>query len=106
MRASTTEGTPVLPGNSTIRWGSGLVAHSEQEHEDEPTPLFSENISSLPEPKSVITPSLATLEEVFSAWIYFENLYFPLLRHPPLSGAATRTISYGKRYGLVRSPER
>jgi protein-serine/threonine kinase len=80
---STTEGTPGRPGNSTIRWGGGLVAHPEQEHEDEPTPLLSENISPLPEPKRVITPSLATLEKAVSARIYFENLYFPLLRHPP-----------------------
>jgi protein-serine/threonine kinase len=35
------------------------------------------------EPKRVITPSLATLEKAVSARIYFENLYFPLLRHPP-----------------------
>lgn len=28
-------------------------------------------------------PSLATLEKAVSAKIYFENLYFPLLRHPP-----------------------
>ena len=80
---STTEGIPGRPGNSTIRWGGGLVAHPEQEHEDEPTPLLSENISPLPEPKRVITPSLATLEKAVSARIYFENLYFPLLRHPP-----------------------
>ena len=40
-------------------------------------------IPSLPEPKRVITPSLATWEKAVSARIYFENLYFPLLRHPP-----------------------
>ena len=80
---STTEGFPGRPGNSTIRWGGGLVAHPEQELEDKPTPLLSENFPSLPEPKRVITPSLATLEKAVSARIYFENLYFPLLRHPP-----------------------
>ena len=83
VRLSTTEGTPGRPGNSTIRWGGGLVAHAEQEPEDEPTPLLSENSPPLPEPKRVITPSLATLEKAVSARIYFENLYFPLLRHPP-----------------------
>jgi hypothetical protein len=36
-----------------------------------------------PPPRAVITPSLATLEKAVSARIYFENLYFPLLRHPP-----------------------
>lgn len=30
-----------------------------------------------------IIPSLATLEKAVSARIYFENLYFPLLRQPP-----------------------
>src|ERR1700677_4080818 len=80
---STTEGIPGRPGNSTIRWGGGLVAHPEQEPEDKPTPLLSENIPPLPEPRRVITPSLATLEKAVSARIYFENLYFPLLRHPP-----------------------
>jgi protein-serine/threonine kinase len=83
VRLSTTEGTPGRPGNSTIRWGGGLVAHPEREPEDEPTPLLSENSPPLPEPKRVITPSLATLEKAVSARIYFENLYFPLLRHPP-----------------------
>ncbi|KAI0256317.1 hypothetical protein BJV78DRAFT_455348 [Lactifluus subvellereus] len=80
---STTEGTPGRPGNSTIRWGGGLVAHPEQVLEDEPTPQLSENNCPLPEARRVITPSLATLEKAVSARIYFENLYFPLLRQPP-----------------------
>ena len=33
-------------------------------------------------PPRVITPSLATLEKAVAARIYFENLYFPLLRQP------------------------
>ena len=36
-----------------------------------------------PLPPRPINPSLATLEKAVSARIYFENLYFPLLRHPP-----------------------
>jgi protein-serine/threonine kinase len=80
---STTDGIPGRPGNSTIRWGGGLVAHPEQEFEDEPAPKLFENNRPLPEPKRVITPSLATLERAVSARIYFENLYFPLLRQPP-----------------------
>ncbi|KAH9083902.1 kinase-like protein [Lactarius deliciosus] len=83
VRLSTTEGTAGRPGNSTIRWGGGLMAHPEQEPEDEPTPLLSDNNPPLPEPKRVITPSLATLEKAVSARIYFENHYFPLFRHPP-----------------------
>jgi protein-serine/threonine kinase len=82
VHLSTTDGLPGRPGNSTIRWGGGLVAHPEQELEDEPALQLSENDSSLP-PKRVVTPSLATLERAVSARIYFENLYFPLLRQPP-----------------------
>jgi protein-serine/threonine kinase len=79
VRLSTTEGIPDSPENSTIRWGGGLVAHPEQVPEDEAIPLLSENSPPLPEPKSAITPCLATLEKAVSARIYFENLYFP---HP------------------------
>ena len=83
VRFSTAEGTAGRPGNSTIRWGGGLVAHPEQVLEDEPTPQLSKNYRPLPEVRRVITPSLATLEKAVSARIYFENLYFPLLRQPP-----------------------
>jgi len=83
VRLSTTEDSPGRPGNSTIRWGGGLVSHPEQELEEEPALRPPENHPPLPEPKKVITPSLATLERAVSARIYFENLYFPLLRQPP-----------------------
>jgi protein-serine/threonine kinase len=85
------ENVPVSPpeilpgrlGNSTIRWGGNLQSHPElREHEDD----SSADIKELPEvpiAKKPITPSLATLEKAVSARIYFENLYFPLLRHPP-----------------------
>ena len=43
-----------------------------------------EHIAELNVPvKKPITPSLATLEKAVAARIYFENLYWPLLRHPP-----------------------
>jgi len=80
---STTEDIRGRPGNSTIRWGGGLVSHPEQELEEESAPRPPENHPSFPEPKKVITPSLATLERAVSARIYLENLYFPLLRQPP-----------------------
>jgi len=83
VRFSTTDGTPGRPGNSTIRWGGGLVSHPEPVLEEEPGLRLSENKPPLPEPKKDITPSLATLERAVSARIYFENLYFPLLRQPP-----------------------
>ena len=83
VRLSTTEGIPGRPGNSTIKWGGGLVSHPEQELEEESALLLSENALPPPEPKKVVTPSLATLERAVSARIYFENLYFPLLCQPP-----------------------
>ncbi|KAG8925338.1 hypothetical protein FRC00_004085 [Tulasnella sp. 408] len=39
-------------------------------------------VPSKDEPKP-INPSLSTLEKAASARIYFENLYYPLFRHPP-----------------------
>ncbi|KAF7321744.1 Kinase-like protein [Mycena kentingensis (nom. inval.)] len=75
------DGFPGRPGNSTIRWGGGLQVHAEDEEhlldDSEPTeaPLP-------PPPRKPITPSLATLEKAVSCRIYFENLYFPLFRHP------------------------
>ncbi|KIJ18926.1 hypothetical protein PAXINDRAFT_175046 [Paxillus involutus ATCC 200175] len=79
------EGLPGRPGNSTILWGGGLVPHPEVgEHEDEAAVKSRDFIASLSHPqRKPITPSLATLEKAVSARIYFENLYFPLLRQPP-----------------------
>ena len=37
----------------------------------------------LPEPKGVVTLSLATLGGPYRLGYYFEDLYFPLLRQPP-----------------------
>lgn len=68
-----------------MRWGGGLIAHPEVgEHEDE-TPSESRNFlpSLVQSQRKPITPSLATLEKAVAARIYFENLYFPLLRQPP-----------------------
>jgi hypothetical protein len=56
------------------------VAHIEQELDDEPALKLSKNNHPLPKPKEVVTLSLATLEKAFSANIFFENFYFPLLR--------------------------
>jgi protein-serine/threonine kinase len=80
VRLSTTDGMPGRPRNSSIVWGGGLAAHPEQEPEYEPAQKLNRP---LPVPKRVVTPSLATLERAVSARIFFENLYFPLLRHPP-----------------------
>ena len=80
-------GLPILgqPGNSTLRWTAGLPAHPENDQEDAAA-MDSENEYPeipTPRPKKPITPSLATLEKAVAAKIYFENLYFPLLRQPP-----------------------
>ncbi|KAI9572151.1 kinase-like domain-containing protein [Boletus coccyginus] len=83
--SSIVDGLPGRPGNSLLPWGGGLIAHPEVgEHEDE-TPVESRNAlpSLVHSQRKPITPSLATLEKAVSARIYFENLYFPLLRQPP-----------------------
>jgi protein-serine/threonine kinase len=82
-RASPVDGLPGRTGNSTVRWGGGLNTHPEVlEHEGD---ALSEDmpIPVVPAARQPITPSLATLEKAVSARIYFENLYFPLLRHAP-----------------------
>ncbi|TFY69168.1 hypothetical protein EVJ58_g585 [Rhodofomes roseus] len=72
-------------GNSTIRWTAGLPAHPEHEHEDVHASDPDKELPDVPQApvRKPIVPSLATLEKAVSAKIYFENLYFPLLRHPP-----------------------
>ena len=73
-----------LPRNSTLHAMSGLLTHVENEDEDD----SARDDKLLPEipnhqsPRS-INPSLQTLEKAVAAKIYFENIYFPLLRHPP-----------------------
>jgi len=95
-----TAGTSVAPGSSIISpveglprnsamWGvggGGLVTHVEHEEESS---LAGDDESQFPEAMRVerapraINPCLETLEKAAAAKIYFENLYFPLLRHPP-----------------------
>lgn len=79
------DGLPPPPGNSTFHWSGGLIPHPEVgEHEDGLPPDPTNLLPSLaPSQRKPITPSLATLEKAVSARIYFENLYFPLLRQPP-----------------------
>ncbi|GLB37641.1 putative kinase-like protein [Lyophyllum shimeji] len=84
LGSSYLDGLPGRPGNSTIRWGGGLKAHPEvQETDDEGATLQPRDVPERrPAPRKII-PSLATLDKAVSARIYFENLYFPLFRHPP-----------------------
>ncbi|KAH9949569.1 kinase-like protein [Amylocystis lapponica] len=74
-----------LPGNSTIRWTTGLAAHPEHEHEETAAIDPEKDLPDIPpaRPRKPIHPSLSTMEKAVSAKIYFENLYFALLRKPP-----------------------
>jgi protein-serine/threonine kinase len=56
------------------------------EHEAEGDPnLLSKDLPEIPTPYEprTITPSLQTLEKAVAARIYFENIYFAILRKPP-----------------------
>jgi hypothetical protein len=75
---SPVDGLPGRPGDSTIRWAGGLKAHPEED-----TVLENQDYRPVTTPRKPIIPSLSTLEKAVSARIYFENLYFALLRHPP-----------------------
>ncbi|EIN11833.1 kinase-like protein [Punctularia strigosozonata HHB-11173 SS5] len=71
------------PGGSTIRWAAGLGVHQEHEQESDDTAFADKDLPEIPvPPPRTITPSLATLEKAVAVRIYFENLYFPLLRQP------------------------
>jgi len=81
LGSSYADGLPGRTGGSTLRWGA-LKSHPEiQEVDDQDSNVSIENYQPLPPPR-IITPSLATLEKAVAARIYFENLYFPLFRHP------------------------
>jgi hypothetical protein len=76
-------GLPENPGNLTTRWSGGLKAHLEVlEHEGD-SGLNCKDIQVISSPRKPINPSLSSLERAVSARIFFENLYLPLLRHPP-----------------------
>ncbi|RDB25182.1 Serine/threonine-protein kinase CBK1 [Hypsizygus marmoreus] len=80
---SSLDGLPGRLDNATIRWGGGLKAHPEVQETDEDSPMeVRDNLEPSSAPRTII-PSLATLDKAVSARIYFENLYFPLFRHPP-----------------------
>ncbi|KAJ3520074.1 hypothetical protein NM688_g9212 [Phlebia brevispora] len=72
-------------GSSTIRWTAGLPVHQEGTEDTTRAAVQSAELIAETQapPRKPITPSLATLEKAVAARIYFENLYWPLLRHPP-----------------------
>jgi protein-serine/threonine kinase len=96
------------PGNSTIRWGNGLPAHDEthefEETDDsDDTALLKRAVVEDEKPRKPITPSLATLEKAVAARIFFENLYYPLLRQP--SSREQRRIAMEKDMGNMQLNE-
>jgi protein-serine/threonine kinase len=76
-----TDGLSGRPSTSIHGWG-GLRSLPEVQENDDKVPghfgLTSQGVIS----QRTVTPSLATLEKAVAARIYFENLYFPLFRHP------------------------
>ncbi|CAA7261665.1 unnamed protein product [Cyclocybe aegerita] len=83
LNSSYHDGLPARPAGSAFRWGvgGGLRSHPEVLNEDQdPVPVETEQV--IQQPARVLNPSLATLEKAVAARIYFENLYFPLFRHP------------------------
>lgn len=69
---------------------TGLPAPQEDDEDDDSSPNASLDpwaarraAAVQPHRPRVITPSLPTLEKAVSARIYFENLYFPVLRQQP-----------------------
>ena len=74
------DGLPGQPRTST-GWG-GLRPHPEVQENDDQNLSHLEEIPQVMAPPRIIMPSLATLEKAVAARIYFENLYFPLFRHP------------------------
>lgn len=81
LNSSPSDGLPGRPG-STLRWGGGLRSHPEIHEGEDQDPGLSVEKDQFVQPPRTIIPSLATLEKAVAARIYFENLYFPLFRHP------------------------
>lgn len=62
----------------------GHMAYPSPIPEDGPAPPSKRRVEEpISPPRPIIEPSIATLDRAASAKIYFENLYFPILRHPP-----------------------
>ncbi|KAG9006011.1 hypothetical protein FRB95_006459 [Tulasnella sp. JGI-2019a] len=72
---------PEASPRNPIRKGTERTAGVERAETVKAIPLSSPPIPP-PKPKP-INPTLSTLEKAASARIFFENLYFPLLRQPP-----------------------
>lgn len=71
------EGLPTSPVQCQLT--TGLQPHLEEQENECGSPRM---LLERPPPRPIV-PSLATLEKAVAARIYFENLYFAILRQPP-----------------------
>lgn len=74
-----------LPGKSGFSTGrlNGPRSHPQIQENEVLGPVDPVQAQVEPPPPRPINPSLSTLEKAVAARIFFENLYFPLFRHPP-----------------------
>ena len=77
-----TDGLSGRPSTSTHGWGGLRSLPEVQENDDKVPGHFGLTSQGVILPQRTVRPSLATLEKAVAARIYFENLYFPLFRHP------------------------
>lgn len=104
--SSAIEGLPAAIASSAGKQTSTKVplrAHAEHEADDiqaqqSPRPKPLPEVPRKPEP--TIVPSLPTLEKAVAARIYFENLYFAILRKPPSREQRRRALE--KELGAMR----
>lgn len=94
-----------LPGSSTVptRAVGQLTTHVVRE-EGEDHSIVEKVLPEVPRRRRApIIPSLQTLEKAVAAKIYFENLYFPLLRHPP--SREQRRLAMEREMAMMRLSE-
>jgi hypothetical protein len=98
---------PVSPATSKPKLAKAAL-QTHLEHDIDSIPAQRPASKPLPEvpltPPRIIAPSLPTLEKAVAARIYFENLYFAILRKPPSREQRRRALE--KDLAVMRiSPE-
>lgn len=88
LRLAQAEGLPsILPGGPTMHLDRGVPSPSKPQprlqHRHQATFLDHPDITNSIKSSKSIVPSLHTMEKAVAARIYFENMYFPILRHTP-----------------------
>lgn len=106
---NTTAGLKLLGGFGIPESADGHYAYPTPIPEDAPAPSQAREAPPLTLRSVVIEPSIATLDRAASAKIYFENLYFPILRQPPSREqrrlALERDLAQMKHLSLVQKDE-